>query len=91
MISGVDFGTAGEAKGVEIAGHATQGGQLELLTDDLEKGRPIAVVQVKPGGQLLHTGSLRQVSGQHDLFIRFPQKSPGDIVIESIRLVKQEK
>ncbi|NLU95346.1 family 43 glycosylhydrolase [Chitinophaga sp. Ak27] len=91
MISGVDFGAAGEAKTVEIAGHATQGGQLELLTDDLEKGRQIAVVQVKPGGRLLHTASLSPVSGQHDLFIRFPGKAPGDIIIESVRLLRREK
>jgi beta-xylosidase len=91
MISGVDFGVAGEAKAVEIAGRATKGGRLELFIDDLEKGRQIAVVQVKPGGNRSHTGSLRQVSGQHDLFIRFPAGSSGDVIIQNIRLLRAEK
>lgn len=91
MISGVDFGTAGEAKRVELVGQATHGGQLELLTDDLKKGVKIAVVQVKPGGQQLHTGRLQQVSGQHDLFVRFPVGPSGDISIQSIRVLKTDK
>ncbi|MBS0027202.1 family 43 glycosylhydrolase [Chitinophaga sp. 2R12] len=88
MISGVDFGAGGEAKAVEITGSATKGGQLELLTDDPQNGRQIAVVPVKPGGQAVHTGSLPKVSGQHDLFIRFPEGSPGDITIQSIRFLR---
>ncbi|SKA36907.1 Beta-xylosidase [Chitinophaga eiseniae] len=91
MISGVDFGAAGEAKTVEIAASAIKGGKLELFTDDLERGRQIAVVQVKPGGNRLHTGSLRQVTGQHDLFIRFPTGSAGDVIIQNIRLLRAEK
>ncbi|MBO9729734.1 MAG: family 43 glycosylhydrolase [Chitinophaga sp.] len=91
MISGVDFGTAGEAKAVEIKGSAAKGGTLELLTDDLTTGEKIAVVQVKPGDRLLSTGSLRKVSGQHDLFVRFPTGSAGDITIQGIRLLRTGK
>lgn len=91
MISGVDFGAAGEAKAVEIMGRAGKGGKLELFADGLEQDRQIAVVQVKPGGNRLHIGRLRQLSGQHDLFIRFPAGSSGDVIIQNIRLLRTTK
>ncbi|NLR77125.1 family 43 glycosylhydrolase [Chitinophaga eiseniae] len=90
MISGVDFGVAGEAKAVEITGNAIKGGKLELLIDDLKNSQPFAVVPVRPG-MYEHTGGSQRVSGQHDLFIRFPEGSSEDIIIQSIRLLRAGK
>ncbi|SEA99335.1 Beta-xylosidase [Chitinophaga terrae (ex Kim and Jung 2007)] len=90
MISGVDFGAGGEAKAVEITGRAGKGGKLELWIDDLEKGVKIAEVPVKGKGSFKNMLS-RSVSGQHDLFVRFPRGAPGDIHIRDIRLSGKEK
>jgi xylan 1,4-beta-xylosidase len=92
MISGVDFGAAGEAKAIEIMAAATQKGELKVLVDDLENGRQIAGVPVKPG-QLSGRAPLqiKDLSGQHDLFIRFPAGISQEIFIRSIRLLRTGK
>jgi len=90
MISGVDFGTAGEVKAVEITGNAVKGGKLELLTDNLENGVQVAVVPIKPGRRK-HTAVSNMLSGQHDLFIRFPEGAAGDIFIQHIRFLKTKE
>lgn len=89
MISGVDFGTAGEARAIEITAAATQSGELKVLVDDLENGRQIAGVPIKPG-QLSGRALLRNkdLSGQHDLFIKFPAGASQEIFIKSIRLLR---
>lgn len=89
MISGVDFGKTGEAKAIEVEAYAQQGGVVEVLLDDLQEGRQLATVPIKPGKSGVHVYSLRRVkgvSGQHDLFIRFPAGTQQDIIIKSIRL-----
>jgi hypothetical protein len=91
MISGVDFGTGAEAKAVEITGRAGKGGKLELWIDDLEKGVKIAEVPVKGGKGSFKNALSRSVSGQHDLFIRFPEGAPGDVHIRDIRFSGKEK
>jgi beta-xylosidase len=91
MISGVDFGAPGEAKTIEIVGSATKGGKLELLTDDLKEGVQIAEVPIMPGSRSARTSISYKVSGQHDLFIRFLEGAPGDILIQRIRLSKTKR
>jgi xylan 1,4-beta-xylosidase len=89
MISGVDFGKAGEAKAIEVEAHAQKGGVVEVLLDDLQEGKQLATIPIKPGKSSAHVYSLRRVtgiSGQHDLFIRFPAGAQQDIIIKSIRL-----
>lgn len=95
MIAGVDFGVAGEAKGIEVVASAAKGGVLEVLLDDLQEGEKIAAIAIKPGKQAGHVAPLRtaagKIAGQHDLFIRFPAGVPQDIFINSIRLLRAGK
>jgi hypothetical protein len=89
MISGVDFGKAGEAKAIEVEANTQKGGVVEILLDDLQEGTQLAAVPIKPGKTGTHVYSLRRVkgvSGQHDLFIRFPTGNQQDIFIKSVRL-----
>ena len=91
MISGVDFGKAGEAKAIEVEANAQKGGVVEVLLDDLQEGTRLAAIPIKPGKTGTHVYSLRRVkgiSGQHDLFVRFPAGTQQDIFIKSIRLIR---
>ncbi|NII29312.1 family 43 glycosylhydrolase [Pseudoflavitalea sp. X16] len=95
MIAGVDFGIAGEAKAIEVMAGAAKGGVLEVVLDDLQEGEKIAAVPIKSGKRAGHVALLRagggKISGQHDLFVRFPAGTPQDIVINSIRLLRAGK
>lgn len=95
MISGVDFGTPGEAKGVEIVAGASRSGQLELRIDHLSASAPLAAVPIKPGKRTVNVQWLDQestpVSGQHDLFVRFPAGASRNISLYSIRLLRTKK
>lgn len=92
MISGVDFGAAGEAQGIELVAAATKSGKLEVLIDDLENGRQIANVPIKAGKSSGYASlGSKDISGQHDLFIRFPAGSSQEIFIKSIRLLRMKR
>ncbi|MGF6930547.1 xylan 1,4-beta-xylosidase [Chitinophaga sp. W2I13] len=92
MISGVDFGAAGDAKAIEITADATKSGELKVWIDDLKNGRQIAGVPIKPGKLSGHAPLLnKDISGQHDLFIWFPAGASQEIFIKSIRLLKTGK
>lgn len=96
MISGVDFGNAGEATAIEVAASAVKGGVLDIVLDDLQEGEKIAAVTIRPGKQAAHIAPLRiaggkTISGQHDVFIRFPAGATQDILINSIRLLRAGK
>ncbi|MBO9204447.1 MULTISPECIES: family 43 glycosylhydrolase [Niastella] len=90
MISGVELGIGNNtAKQVEVQALAKTGGKLEIWLDDLKNGQLIATLSVPRGGDA-HTwktisSKLKIVSGQHDVFVKFPTGIPGDINISSIR------
>lgn len=92
MLSGVDFGAAGDARSIEVMASATKGGRLEVVLDDLQEGVRMAVVPVKAGKMVRHVTRLLpgagKISGQHDVFVRFPAGASQDILIRSIRLVR---
>lgn len=92
MISGVDFGSTGEATAIEVAATAAKGGELKVLVDDLGKDKQIARVPIKAGQ---HSGRARllrtDLSGQHDLFIQFPAGASQQIYIKDIRLLRTGK
>lgn len=94
MLPGVDFGTGGTANAIELVAGAAKGGTVEILVDDLQAGTRLAVVPVKAGKLGAHVARVqvaggRQVSGQHDVFIRFPAGAAQDVFINSIRLLRQ--
>lgn len=94
MISGVDFGTAGEARSIRLIASSTKSGVLDIILDDLQGGERIAAVPVKAGKKGSHVARLRaasgKLSGQHDLFVRFPAGASQEIFIESIRLLRKK-
>jgi beta-xylosidase len=93
MISGVDFGLANDAKAIELVATSSKGGTLEIILDDLKDGQKIAAVPIKPGNKASHVYPLSlpagKLSGQHDLFIRFPAGVSQDIFLKSIRLLRR--
>lgn len=91
MISGVDFGAPGEARAIELQATSAKGGKLDIILDDLQGGAAIASVPIKAGKNAhvypLGKGSVK-LSGQHDLFIRYPAGAVQDTYIRNIRLLR---
>ncbi|MGZ3754113.1 MAG: family 43 glycosylhydrolase [Mucilaginibacter sp.] len=87
MISGVEFGKTSPSA-IELIASAKAGGQLEIWLDDLKDGQLIAKIPVSATtGDSWKTFSkaLKGVTGQHDVFIKFPGGSTQNIHIKSIR------
>lgn len=90
MISGVDLGSDKKAGKVEVLALSAKGGKIEIWLDDLKGGRKIATIPVsKTKGDSWGTFSvnLANVSGHHDVFVKFPAGSPRSAVIKSIRFM----
>jgi beta-xylosidase len=91
MISGVDLGKQSPSA-VELVASSGATGKLEIWLDDLENGKLIASIPVSAtGGEMkLRTFSkpIKNVSGHHDVFIRFPTGNEGTIYIKSLRFLK---
>jgi xylan 1,4-beta-xylosidase len=88
MLSGIDFGKNAPSK-LAVQAASRNGGKLEVWIDDLQNGKLIATINVGStgtGAWKSFTASLKKVQGQHDLFIKFPQGSAGDIQVQSIQL-----
>ncbi|MBC7890071.1 MAG: family 43 glycosylhydrolase [Ferruginibacter sp.] len=93
MISGVDLGeNKGKSGEVEIIASAIKGGKLEIWLDDLESGGPVASIPLtETGGEnnpKAFYKTLKNVSGRHDVFIKFPAESNRELFIRSIRFIK---
>jgi hypothetical protein len=93
MISGVDFGIKPtHAAMAEISAASLKGGNMEIWLDDIGRGTMIATVAVKPTNGESNFKKVRsaigQVSGQHDVFIKFPAGSKRDIFVESLQFVR---
>lgn len=91
MISGVELGNGTNPPSqVEIQALANKGGKLEIWLDDLKNGSLIATVSIT-GNSDTHNwktaiSKIKKVSGQHDVFVKFPAGTPPhDIYISSIR------
>jgi xylan 1,4-beta-xylosidase len=91
MISGVEFGRKSPSA-VEIVASSGAKGQLEIWLDDLKNGKLIATIPVSTtgGDNSLKTFSkaVKNISGHHDIFIKFPVGKEGTICIQSIRFLK---
>ena len=91
MISGVELGKESPSA-VELVASSGAKGKLEIWLDDLKDGKLIATIPVSAtGGEMnLKTFSktVKNVSGHHDVFIKFPTGKEGTIYIKSLRFLK---
>jgi xylan 1,4-beta-xylosidase len=76
MLSGVELGEQ-SPKNIEIVGTANSSGFVEVWTDDLQTGKLIAKIPYRATGNKLISfkSTLKQVKGQHDIFLKFPSGS----------------
>jgi xylan 1,4-beta-xylosidase len=91
MISGVEFGKSSPSA-IEVVASSASKGKLEIWLDDLRDGKLIAVIPVSTtvGENNLKTISkaVKNISGHHDVFVKFPTGNEGTITIKSLRFVK---
>ncbi len=88
MISGVDLGKS-TAKYVNIKLTSTTKSYVEIWADDLKDGKLIAKIPVSPTGQntklKLISQKVQNLSGQHDIFVKFLPGNAGSVKIENVR------
>lgn len=92
MLSGVELGKdKRSASQVEILASSTITGKLEIWLDDLDAGRLIAAVPVSATGGESNWKSfktaVKNISGHHDVFVKFPAGQSQAIYIRSIRFL----
>jgi hypothetical protein len=90
MISGVDLGkNKNNALQVEVLASSKTGRKLEIYLDDLASGKLIATILVNAtGGQntwKVFKKAVGNVTGHHDVFVKFPAGNKRDLYIQSIR------
>jgi beta-xylosidase len=90
MIAGVALGKQSPAA-IEVLASSKTGGKLEIWLDDLKNGKLIATIPVTATGDKWKTcrQSLKGVTGQHDVFIKFPQGKVNAIYVSRIQFVKK--
>lgn len=89
MISGVELGNGKNIPAqvaIEVA--ANTSGRIEIWLDDLKKGRLIATIPVSATGNdstwKQYSSTIRNVSGRHDVFVKFPPGKPGEISVNNV-------
>jgi beta-xylosidase len=94
MISGVELGKDKRTPAqVEIIASSKVSGILEIWLDGLTDtdGKLIAILPVKAtganGNYRAFTKAIKNVSGQHDVFLKFKEVNPKSISIQSIRFL----
>jgi xylan 1,4-beta-xylosidase len=81
MISGVELNKPSQ---VHIQATANTGGNVEIWLDDLKHGKLIATVPVSATSWKTITSKIKNISGRHDVFVKFPAGKSGDIFIRNI-------
>ena len=91
MISGVELGETSPSS-IEIEVSSGTKGKLEIWIDDLKEGKLIATVSVSPTGGganwKVFSKPVKNISGHHDVFVKFPTGKEGGIFIKSLKFVK---
>jgi xylan 1,4-beta-xylosidase len=95
MISGVDLGKDKKASlQLEILASAKSGGKLDIYLDDLAAGKLIATIPVTAtaGENSLKAfkKALSNVSGHHDVLVKFSAGSHHNVYIQSIRFLQSK-
>ncbi|SEO37576.1 Beta-xylosidase [Mucilaginibacter gossypiicola] len=91
MISGVEIG-AHSPSAVQIVASSKSKGVLQIWLDDLRDGKLIATIPVNTTGAYNYktfSKQLKNVTGQHDVFVRYPAGNPQSIFIKSIRFASK--
>jgi beta-xylosidase len=73
---------------IEVVASSKGKGKLEIWLDDLQHGKLIATIPVTMTGSdhwKSFSKSLKDVTGQHDVFVKFPSGPPHHIYIKSIK------
>jgi hypothetical protein len=91
MIAGVEYGNA--AAQIEITAAAIKTGIIEIWLDDLATGKLVASISLAATGsqnnwQAVKKG-LKNVTGRHDVFIKFPKGSNHELFVKSIRFLSK--
>jgi xylan 1,4-beta-xylosidase len=87
MISGVEIGSRSPSA-VQVIASSKHKGVLQIWLDDLRDGKLIAAIPVNAtgvGNYKTFSKQLKNVIGQHDVFVRYPAGNPESIFIKSIR------
>ena len=93
MISGVELGK-GKNAATKIALQASSktGGKIQIWLDDLTTGRLIATIPVGATGVenywTVFSKAIKNISGHHDVFVRFPDGSDHNLFIKTIRFAR---
>jgi xylan 1,4-beta-xylosidase len=89
MISGVEFDKNKKASQVELLVAAKASGNLEIWLDDLTTGKLITTIPVVAKGEQNNYKIIKplaqDISGHHDVFIKFPTGVDHALFIKSIR------
>jgi hypothetical protein len=89
MISGVELGRQSPA-GIAVLASAKTTGTLEIWLDDLQNGKLIAKIPVTGAGfnrWKTFSKTLAGITGQHDVFVKFPAGQPSSIYIKSLKFL----
>ncbi|MGC4102399.1 family 43 glycosylhydrolase [Ferruginibacter sp.] len=92
MISGVEFGKNNKGTlQVELTAAVAKAGDVEIWLDDLKSGTLIAnITLTATGGESnwkIFNKTIKNISGQHDVFIKFPKSNNHSIFIKDIRFL----
>jgi xylan 1,4-beta-xylosidase len=89
MISGVELG-ATPPSALELTVSSAKAGYFEVWLDDLKSGKLIAKIPFTTtgaGNWKMFKKGLSNVTGQHDLFIKFPPGTPNETFVKSIKFI----
>jgi beta-xylosidase len=93
MLSGVELGKdKNAATKIEAQVSSKTGGKLEIWLDDLTSGQLISTITVDATGVenywKVFSTTVKNVSGHHDVFVKFPEGSDHNLFIKTIRFAK---
>jgi xylan 1,4-beta-xylosidase len=89
MISGVELGTVSPSA-IELAVSSIKTGNFEVWLDDLKYGKLVATVPFTPTGPdnwKAFKKAVTNITGQHDVFIKFPPGTPKETFVKSIKFL----
>lgn len=91
MIPGVELGKTSPSA-IEVTASSSSKGKLEIWLDDLKTGKLIATIPVNSAGTennwKAFSKAVKDISGHHDVFVKFPAGNAGGINIKSFRFLR---
>nr|WP_294948907.1 family 43 glycosylhydrolase [uncultured Mucilaginibacter sp.] len=89
MISGVELG-ATQPSALELTVSSAKPGYFEVWLDDLNSGKLIAKIPFTTTGAgkwKMFKKGLSNVTGEHDLFMKFPPGTPNETFVKTIKFI----